>query len=88
MEITEIACPRPTMLMDSSGSYYYPDDTPLARYQVFSDSGARYVVTNVANDETLHDGMFITLECTCPAGQHHRPCKHAKAVHEWLTADA
>lgn len=47
------------------------------RFEVQSDSGATYHITYAGSGDG--DPEYIALwECSCPAGQHGRDCKHLK----------
>ena len=65
--------------MDALGGVYY-NNAPLEQFRVTSDSGHVYTVTRFANDETTGDAVIDTWGCTCPAGSHHRICKHVNAT--------
>ena len=82
MNITKLDCPAPHTQMDESGCFYIPDGAPLARWSVLSDSGKTHTVTETANDETGHDDILRTWDCSCPAARFHpeKLCKHVLAV--------
>jgi len=90
MKIMEIEVPkneRARMRMDEMGSYYMTDGT-LRRFEVRSDSGNTYRVDNTSNDETTQDTILQTWQCSCPAGNHHRLCRHVLAVIEHVSREA
>ena len=33
---------------------------------------------------TLRPDKYIKWSCDCPAGYHHRMCKHAQMVEQWI----
>lgn len=76
--IEQIEC-RASAKIDAMGGVYY-DNTPVEKFRVTSDSGSVYTVTRFASDETTGDAILDVWGCTCPAGSHHRLCKHVKAV--------
>ena len=81
MTIEQIECRTSAKAkIDAMGGVYYDCASPLEKFRVTSDSGSVYTVTRFANDETTGDAILDVWGCTCPAGSHHRLCKHVKAV--------
>jgi hypothetical protein len=53
-------------------------------------TGARFILVNSSHHDTQYTVLVHAdrLECSCPAGQHGRICKHRAAVHAALVAEA
>lgn len=56
-------------------------------YSVASPSGNTYRVEIETRISRAEGSMYFVWTCTCPAGQHHRACKHVAAVQAKRDAD-